>query len=124
MDQRETSYYTDHLAEGAEVNRAEAIQQPSPTLTHADHCRIVPYLQQLTVQELINVGVKLGLQYSKLKNLSPECILNDMVHAWLRKDDCVIKTTGEPSWKSLTEALRDCGHEGIAQMIEKGAILP
>ena len=42
--------------------------------------------------------------------------VNNMLTAWLRKDDNVRK---DPTWTSLCEALRACGHGGIADKIGK-----
>ena len=88
-------------------------------LTSSDHAQIKSYLADLSSQEVINVGVELGLKYIKLNGNA-----NDMVMAWLRKDDNVMGRSGEPSWDSLCEALEAYGHNGIALRIkEKGNLL-
>ena len=74
-------------------------------------------------QELVNVGLRLGLRYPTLKKMSSEFLLNDMVHAWLMKDDDVTEGSGEPSWKSLSKTLEDCGHSGIAAKIKGKGII-
>ena len=100
---------------------AAKVTKASSTLTCSDHYHVTTYLQELDGPKLIKIGLSLGLYYPTLKKLNPELILHDMVYAWLRKDDGVTKATGEPSWKSLSEALNDCGHQGLASMIrEKG----
>ena len=58
------------------------------------------------------MGGALGLAYDiieKMKEL-PE----DMVAAWLRKEDYVRE---EPTWNSLVKALKSVGQAGIAQKI-------
>ena len=59
------------------------------------------------------MGGALGLAYDiieKMKEL-PE----DMVAAWLRKEDFVSE---EPTWRGLSRALKRVGQTGIAQVIE------
>ena len=77
--------------------------------------RVSKYLKQFSNDELINVGVQLGLSYSTLNRMSSGSLLNGMVHAWLRADDDV----GEPSWEALCAALTECGHQGIASDIKR-----
>ena len=91
----------------------------SSQLTYKCHSSITQFLSQLGNQELISVGLQLGLRYPTLKRMGSDSLLNDMVHAWLRKDDDVIETGGEPSFKILCEALEVCGHKGIASEIRK-----
>ena len=43
----------------------------------------------------------------------------EMVAAWLRRDDFVQSMSGEPTWRTLIEALRKVGLEGTATDIEK-----
>ena len=81
--------------------------------------QITQYLMPLSNQELINVGMALGLSFPKLKKMSSEALLNDMVHAWLRMDDNVQET---PSWGNLCKALEGCGHKGIATGIKEGGV--
>ena len=45
-------------------------------------------------------------------------ILN-MVAAWLRREDFVMNMSGEPTWRTLVEALRKVGQEGTAGDIEE-----
>ena len=44
---------------------------------------------------------------------------DDMVDAWLRKEDDVYEKSGAPTWMSLIAALKKIGQNGIAQDIEK-----
>ena len=43
----------------------------------------------------------------------------DMVAAWLRREDYVLKVSGEPTWRSLVQALTTVGQGGIAKDIEE-----
>ena len=66
------------------------------------------------------VGGALGLAYDtldKMKNLPEE-----MVAAWLLKQDYVMTSSGEPTWRSLVKALRRVGQEGVAREIEEAEI--
>ena len=106
---------------------SESVSSPtsltSSWLTQKHHSQITQCLTSLKKEELVNVGLRLGLRYPTLKKMSPDTILNDMVHAWLRRDDDVIEGSGEPSWESLSKALEDCGHKGIASDIKIDDIL-
>ena len=53
----------------------------------------------------------------KMKNF-PE----DMVAAWLRREDYVLKMSGEPTWRSLVQALTTVGQGGIAKDIEEAIV--
>jgi hypothetical protein len=44
---------------------------------------------------------------------------DNMVAAWLRKEDFVLRMRGEPTWRTLIEALRIIGQEGTATKIEE-----
>ena len=66
------------------------------------------------------MGGALGLDFvnlQKMKNF-PE----DMVAAWLRREDYVLKMSGEPTWRSLVQALTTVGQGGIAKDIEEAIV--
>ena len=69
-----------------------------------------------------HLGVVLGLSQIKLKAKLEESktFLDDVIAAWLRKEDQVIER-GEPSWRVLISALkhRRVGQTGIASSIAK-----
>ena len=73
-------------------------------------------LNDLNKQEVIKVGLALGLCYSKMRRMDS---IEDIIAAWLRKDDNVCKASGNPSWVSLTKALDANGHTGIADTIRE-----
>ena len=41
----------------------------------------------------------------------------EMVAAWLSKEDNVLKRTGQPTWSSLADALKRTGQAGLAEKI-------
>ena len=76
-------------------------------------------LRKLGNEELISVG-KLGLAYNHLKSMPQKSLCDEMVHAWLRRDDNVVQT---PSWENLAIALEATGFKGIAADIRKVSAL-
>ena len=71
-------------------------------------------LNDLDKQEVIRVGLALGLCYNKMRKMDS---IEDIIAAWLRKDDNVCEKSGNPSWASLINALDANGHTGIADTI-------
>ena len=86
----------------------------SQFLSMADHYVVTQELKDLNQEELMVVGIKLGLYYSHLQNMKD--LPADIVAAWLREDDVVTEVSGPPTWASLAEAL--C-HTGIASRIRE-----
>ena len=92
-------------------------------LTHAaidDVLEVTNYLLGLTQTDIHNLGLTLGLNHSHLKNMaSSETFRDDMIAAWLQKEDQVTKR-GVPTWKMLVKALRDrrVNQTGVADKIE------
>ena len=82
----------------------------------SDHFNVTQYLSDLSPKKIITLGGALGLFYPNLKKMKHP--LEDMVEAWLRKDDQVLKS-GHPSWKSLVNALESTENIGIAEKIRK-----
>ena len=68
-------------------------------------------------EAVIRLGLAFGLSYRKLQNMQQHP--DDMVDAWLRKEDDVYEKSGAPTWMSLIAALKKIGQNGIAQDIEK-----
>ena len=81
----------------------------------ADHHDACQELKGLSQEELTNLGDELGLSYLRLKQLTP--LPEEMVAAWLSKEDNVLKRTGQPTWRSLADALKRIGHAYIANKI-------
>ena len=81
----------------------------------ADHYAITRHLRDLSKEDLIGVGGALGLYYPHLRKMSP--LLEELVAAWLNREDNVLSASGAPSWTSLIKALRDINQSGTAQKI-------
>ena len=112
-------------------SRAASIQR-NTTSTHPDlhlcaHAGIenladiTSYLLTLDKVGVINLGLVLGLSFSRLKTMiDSQTFRQDMLAAWLEKVDYVLQT-GAPTWKRLVEALKDprVGQNGLASKIEQ-----
>ena len=86
-----------------------------------DLAEITVYLHLLGRTAIFNLGLVLGLNYSRLKSLIESSnFLNKMLAGWLQRVDQVQKV-GVPTWRRLEEALRDLrvGQNGIASKIEQ-----
>ena len=81
----------------------------------ADHHDVCQELKGLSQEELINLGGALGLSYPRLKKMTP--LPEEMVAAWLSKEDNVLKRTRQPTWRSLADALKRNGQADIANNI-------
>ena len=85
-----------------------------PGMKH--HRDVNRYLKDLDNEQIVQVGLALGLNYAKLKRM--RVLPADMVAAWLRKEDDVLQV-GEPTWKVLCEALKDIGQTGLAVTLQE-----
>ena len=81
-----------------------------------DHATICEYLKDIDRRELIQLGGTLGLDFSKIRRM--QYIPEDMIAAWLRREDNVLERSGEPTWKSLIHCLQKIGQKGVAKSIE------
>ena len=91
-----------------------------PSVTE-DFLEITKYLIDLEKTDVYNLGLVLGLSQHKVKaKKDSDTFLDDIITAWLLKEDQVIKK-GEPSWTVLVSALqhRRIGQTGIACKIAK-----
>ena len=86
----------------------------------ADHFTITEHLRDLNNEDLMRVGGALGLYYPHMHRMNP--LLEELVAAWLNREDNVLSASGHPSWASLIKALRDIHQPGIAQEIEEGML--
>ena len=86
----------------------------------ADHYTITKHLKDLIAEDLIELGVVLGLYYPHLCKMQHHNLLEDMVAAWLNREDKVPTTSGDPTWASLIKALQDINLPGVAKEIEDG----
>ena len=81
------------------------------------HHEISSCLLDLDDQQIVQVGLALGMNYAKLKRM--RSLPGDMVAAWLRREDDVLEVSGVPTWKALTKALKDNGQTGLAMKIQQ-----
>ena len=81
------------------------------------HYEISSHLSDLDNQQLVQVGLALGMNYAKLKRM--RSLPGDMVAAWLRREDDVLDVSGVPTWKVLSESLKDVGQTGLAMKIRQ-----
>ena len=82
---------------------------------------ISSYLHPLDKKAVLNLGLVLGLDYHRLKEMmDSSSFLQDMLAGWLQQMDQVL-STGVPTWKRLVEALKDqlVGQTGLASKIEE-----
>ena len=88
------------------------------SLEMTDLLAVSKCLEDLDSEEVIRLGVSLGLSFIKLKKMTmfPE----DAIAAWLRGDDAVSEISGPPSWGSLIIALYKREHTSIASKVRKG----
>ena len=82
-----------------------------------NHYEISHNLMDLDNQQIVQVGLALGMNYAKLKRM--RSLPGDMVAAWLRREDDVLEVSGLPTWKVLSEALKDTGQTGLAMKIHQ-----
>ena len=81
------------------------------------HYKVVGYLRKLDDRQIRYVGGALGLAYNTLDKMKD--VPSEMAAAWLRREDYVMAASGEPTWRSLVNALRKEGKEGTAIDIEE-----
>ena len=93
-----------------------------PPTAEEDITDVDEYLQELTAPHLFNLGIALGLKYTRLKNMqasSPASFSTDLTYQWIEGVDQV-KSKGKASWGRLVEALRTkkLGQTGLADRIQ------
>ena len=90
----------------------------SPTV-ESDLLDITDYLLNLNGTHIYNLGLALGLNQVRLKELKKsDTFLDDVITGWLHEEDDVIKK-GTPTWKTLVEALKHprVSQNGVARRI-------
>ena len=80
------------------------------------HFEISRHLRDLDNDQIVDLGAALGIKHPKLMRM--RILPGDMVAAWLRREDDVLDV-GDPSWKILSEALKNCGQKGLAREIQQ-----
>ena len=82
-----------------------------------DHIDITNYLLELEKNHIYHLGLVLGLSQSRVKGMmdSSTTFLDDVIAAWLRREDQVKL----PTWKNLVKALRHprLNQNGVADKI-------
>lgn len=86
-------------------------------LLETDHSRICQFLNTMNEEDIRRLGAVLGILYSKLEKM--KTLPDEMVAAWLRREDDVQERSGKPSWSRLADALQDIGQTGIATDIRE-----
>ena len=80
---------------------------------------VTDYLLDLGKNDIYNLGLTLGLNHPHLAKMRDfETFTDDMIAAWLHKEDQVIKQ-GVPTWETLVKALRHprVNQNGVAEKI-------
>ena len=81
-----------------------------------DWLEITRYLMKLDTNQIKRLGGELGLSVFNLERM--QNLPDDLVKAWLRKEDRVRETSGDPlTWEALVRALQRIGQRGIADDI-------
>ena len=80
------------------------------------------YLKSLTIDEIGDIGMAVGLSFATLRSLSPDNYHSEMVKAWLSRLDNVA-ATGTPTWKLLGAELQKMRKIEITERIMKGLLL-
>ena len=84
---------------------------------NTDHYKVASYLRRLDACQIHYVGGALGLAFSTLDKMKE--VASEVAAAWLLRQDNVTTLSGEPTWRSLVNALRKEGQEGTARDIEE-----
>ena len=78
---------------------------------------ITRYLSDLNDEQLRDLGGALGLHFPTLRRMKD--LPNDMVAAWLLRQEDVLKTSGEPTYERLAKALGKIGQNGLAKDVRE-----
>ena len=83
----------------------------------SDLFEITKYLGDMDNEQLINLGGALGLRYTTLGRM--KTLPNEMVAAWLRREEGVLKRSGEPTYERLAEVLEEMDQNGPAKDVRE-----
>ena len=78
---------------------------------------ISQYLKDMSNSQLRDLGGALGLRYPTLGRMDD--LPNEMVAAWLLRQEDVLKTSGEPTYERLAAALEKIGQNGLAKDVRE-----
>ena len=66
------------------------------------------------------LGIALGLSYQTVLGLgNSDDFLNQVIAAWLNRQDSVLSQSGEPTWSVLADKLKEMGCDSIAADIQR-----
>ncbi len=80
--------------------------------------QIYNYLDGLQRQEIVNVGMSLGLNLGNLSDLNADEVRGEMIRMWLDQRDYVNEVSGVPTLGSLIKALKVHGFNGQVKKIQ------
>ena len=82
-----------------------------------DHFEVCQSLKNLGSPNIHRrLGGALGLLHPTLKKMTS--FPDDVVAAWLNRQDEVLQHSGEPTWSTLENALRKIGQTGLAEDVK------
>ena len=80
------------------------------------HSKISRFLQHVPLSDLKRLGGSLGISHSKILRMSEPELAEDLVAAWLRREDTVLEV-GKPTLRILATHLKTIGQNGLAHDI-------
>ena len=86
-----------------------------------DHFCVCQFLKNVSKEDVQRLGEALGLSYPAVRKMS--FFPDEMVAAWLNRQDLVLQHSGEPTWNALGDALRKIGHTGLAEDLKTKPIV-
>ena len=78
---------------------------------------ISQYLKDMSDNQLIDLGRALGLHFSSLQRMKD--LPNELVAAWLLRQEDVLETSGEPTYERLAVALEKIRQNGLAKDVRE-----
>ena len=93
----------------------------------SDVFEVCGYLHGLEKRSILSLGLCLGLSYSNVEDmLESRTYREDIIAAWIQRQDQVLRKSGVPTWHTLVKALKNpqVGQGGIASDISRDKNLP
>ena len=81
--------------------------------------KVLRYLKELGTQKLLELGGELDLDPVELDSIPSRELARSLSIGWIQEQYYVKETSGTPTWRSLTKALRQVGETGTADKIEQ-----
>jgi hypothetical protein len=76
-------------------------------------------INELSPQQVSDLGEELGLYYSTLEKMSQGSKHGDMIQAWLLRKDDVLEVGGDPTWRSFAKGLAEQKLWGMVDTVLK-----